>query len=73
MYLAALGADESFQCQYAGTRLLRPTLDEFDREGKTANLQSSNPRNVSFYERLGVQVVETDYSFEGFPKVSEGR
>ena len=73
MYLAVLGVDAAFQGHGAGTRLLRPTLEQFDREGKTAYLESSNPRNVPFYERLGFEVVEKEYPFEHFPEAGATR
>jgi ribosomal protein S18 acetylase RimI-like enzyme len=39
-----------------GSDLLRPVLDRCDADGLPAYLESSNSRNVGFYERHGFQV-----------------
>jgi ribosomal protein S18 acetylase RimI-like enzyme len=36
---------------------MKHALARVDREGATAYLESSNPRNVSFYERHGFEVL----------------
>ena len=36
-----------------GARLLAPVLARCDRDGLPAYLESSNPRNLPFYERHG--------------------
>ncbi len=41
----------------AGRRLLEPVLARCDADGVPAHLDSSSPRNVPFYERLGFRVV----------------
>jgi RimJ/RimL family protein N-acetyltransferase len=41
----------------AGARVLEPVLEICDRTGDPAYLESSNPRNIAFYERLGFTAV----------------
>jgi len=55
-YLFVLGTDAPFQGQGLGSRLIRDVLDRCDRQGLPAYLESSNPRNVPFYERHGFRV-----------------
>jgi GNAT superfamily N-acetyltransferase len=52
-YLAAVGTRPAFQGAGSAPRVLRPVLEACDAEGLPAYLESSNPRNVSFYERFG--------------------
>ena len=52
-YLAAIGTRPAFQGQGSGPRVLQPVLDRCDAEGIPAYLESSNERNVPFYERFG--------------------
>ncbi|HEV3227255.1 MAG TPA: GNAT family N-acetyltransferase, partial [Acidimicrobiales bacterium] len=40
-----------------GSSLMRETLDRCDRQGLGAYLESSNIRNVPFYERHGFRVL----------------
>ena len=56
-YLAALGVDVHRQGQGLGSILMKHALVRVDREGKAAYLESSNPRNIPFYERHGFEVV----------------
>ena len=58
LYLGVLGVDPAHQSSGLGTALLRPTLAECDRMGLLTHLESSNERNVPFYERHGFEVVE---------------
>ena len=55
-YLFVLGTDAAFQSQGLGGRLIREVLDRCDRQGLPAYLESSNIRNVPFYERHGFRV-----------------
>jgi ribosomal protein S18 acetylase RimI-like enzyme len=55
-YLALLGADAHFQGQGLGAALLKHTLQICDEAGDVAYLESSNPRNISIYERHGFEV-----------------
>jgi ribosomal protein S18 acetylase RimI-like enzyme len=52
-YLAAVGTRPSHQGQGSGARLLAPALERCDADGVPAYLESSNDRNIAFYERLG--------------------
>ena len=52
-HLAAVGVVPDRQGEGLGARLLAPMLARCDRLGLAAYLESSNPRNLDFYERLG--------------------
>jgi GNAT superfamily N-acetyltransferase len=52
-YLPLIGVDPVRQGRGLGALLMRAALERFDREGMPAYLESSNPRNVSLYRRLG--------------------
>ncbi len=55
-YLANIGVGPSSQGQGLGAVLLQRVLTTCDDEGLVAYLESSNPRNVSLYERAGFEV-----------------
>jgi len=55
-YLQAVGTLPSMQGKGKGAALLVPVLDICDATGLGAYLESSNPRNVSFYYRLGFEI-----------------
>jgi ribosomal protein S18 acetylase RimI-like enzyme len=55
-YLFAIGTDPPLQRHGAGSALMSPILERCDREGLPAFLESSNPRNLSFYRRFGFEV-----------------
>lgn len=57
-YLFILGAAE--QGRGHGAQLVAPVLDRCDEQGLPAYLESSNARNLSFYERHGFRVVWED-------------
>jgi len=57
-YLAVLGTEPAAQGQGIGGALLGPVLDECDREGIGAYLESSKERNIDFYARYGFRVLE---------------
>lgn len=59
-YLGILGVDPERQGEGLGEELIEPVLAMCDAGGFVAHLESSNPRNLGFYERLGF---ETDSSF----------
>lgn len=52
-YLGVLGVDPGHQGAGIGVRLVESVIAECDRGGFLAHLESSNPVNIPFYERLG--------------------
>lgn len=52
-YLPLIGVDPARQGTGLGSILLRHALARSDRDGLPAYLESSNPRNISLYERHG--------------------
>ena len=57
-YLAVIGAADQARGSGIGGALLRATLTECDATGVPAYLESSNPRNLSFYWRHGFRVLD---------------
>ena len=62
-YLPLIGVDPTSQGRGYGSALLRYALEQVDRTGAAAYLESSNPRNVPLYERHG---------FEGLGSIQAG-
>ena len=58
-YLPFIGVDPSRQGQGHGSALLRHALARCDRDHLPAYLESSNPRNISLYERHGFERLGT--------------
>jgi ribosomal protein S18 acetylase RimI-like enzyme len=58
-YLAAIGIDPSRQNQGQGAALIQHALRTCDRNHESAYLESSNPRNISFYRKHGFEVLAT--------------
>ena len=56
-YLPLIGVDPTSQGRGYGSALLRYALEEIDRTGAAAYLESSNPRNLPLYERHGFEVL----------------
>jgi ribosomal protein S18 acetylase RimI-like enzyme len=56
-YLPLIAADPNWMGQGLGTLLMRHALWRCDEEGIAAYLESSNPRNISFYERHGFRII----------------
>ena len=56
-YLFVLGAASSQQSKGLGSSMMREVLDRCDRQALGAYLESSNIRNVPFYERHGFRVL----------------
>jgi ribosomal protein S18 acetylase RimI-like enzyme len=52
-YLPLIGVDPARQGAGLGSLLMRHAVARSDREGVPAYLESSNPRNISLYERHG--------------------
>jgi GNAT superfamily N-acetyltransferase len=55
-YLAILGTDPSAQGHGLGSSMLAPLLEECDRDGVGAYLESSKEQNLDFYARHGFRV-----------------
>ena len=58
-YLPLIGADPSCQGRGYGSALLRYALEQCDRDGMPAYLESSNPRNIPLYQRHGFEIIGT--------------
>jgi len=58
-YLAAIGINPSRQNQGQGAVLIQHALRTCDRNHQSAYLESSNPRNISFYRKHGFEVLAT--------------
>ena len=56
-YLPLIGVDPTHQGRGHGDALMRYALEQVDREKGTAYLESSNPRNISFYRRHGFEEI----------------
>lgn len=52
-YLPLIGVEPAAQGRGVGSILMKHALDICDRDGVPAYLESSNPRNVPFYQRNG--------------------
>lgn len=55
-YLVVLSVRRGVQRAGIGTRVLLPVLDRADADGTAYYLETSDPANVAFYERLGFAV-----------------
>ena len=51
-----LGTDPAAQGRGLGSAVLRPVLEQCDRDGVGAFLESSKERNIDFYARHGFRV-----------------
>ena len=56
-YLPLVAADPNWIGQGLGTLLMKHALRRCDEEGIAAYLESSNPRNITLYERHGFQII----------------
>lgn len=65
-YLGILGVPPVAQGSGLGAELVAPVLAMCDRAEIPAHLESSNPRNIGFYERLGFEAVD-EYRCGGDP------
>ncbi len=65
-YLGILGVAPASQGAGIGGDLVTPMLANCDEAGIVAHLESSNPRNIGFYERLGFETVD-EYRCGGDP------
>jgi ribosomal protein S18 acetylase RimI-like enzyme len=57
-YLAVLGTDPEAQGRGIGSAVLRGVLDQCDRDGVAAFLESSKESNIAYYSRHGFRVTE---------------
>lgn len=55
-YLAVVGTDPAAQGQGLASAVLSPVLDQCDRDGVGAYLESSKEGNIDYYARLGFRV-----------------
>ncbi len=67
-YLMVVGVDPELQGQGVGSALVREVLAFADRESKPCYLETSEHRNLSFYERVGFAVLEEATLSKGGPK-----
>lgn len=56
-YLPMIGVEPHVQGTGLGGALMRHALDRCDEEGLLAYLESSNPRNITLYERHGFEAM----------------
>jgi len=56
-YLAIIGVEGAKQGRGLGAQLMAPALARCDEEGLIAYLESSNPANISLYQRHGFEVI----------------
>lgn len=56
-YLPMIGVDPLCQRAGIGSALMTEALKAVDRDGLIAYLESSNPNNVSLYQRYGFEVI----------------
>ena len=56
-YLPVIGVDPFHQGNGFGSQLMKHALAKVDEDGLPAYLESSNPRNISLYERHGFEVI----------------
>lgn len=56
-YLPLIGVDPSRQGHGIGSSLMKHALETVDRDHLPAYLESSNPKNISLYERHGFEVI----------------
>lgn len=56
-YLPMIGVDPVYQGAGVGSALMTEALKTVDRDGLIAYLESSNPRNITLYQRHGFEVI----------------
>jgi GNAT superfamily N-acetyltransferase len=67
-YLSLLGTDPDARGHGFGSAALQPVLDRCDSDGTGIYLESSKPRNIGFYERLGFRTTG-ELQLPGGPKM----
>jgi GNAT superfamily N-acetyltransferase len=58
-YLSVLGTDPAAQGRGLATAVLAPILEQCDRDGVDAYLESSKERNLDYYARFGFRTTAT--------------
>ena len=58
-YIGLLAVDPALQGRGVGSQLLKSALAQADRGGHPAFIETSNPRNVPLYERMGFTTIDT--------------
>ena len=58
-YLPLIGVDPAYQGKGYGGALMKHALEQCDRDHSAAYLESTNPRNVSLYQRHGFEALGT--------------
>jgi ribosomal protein S18 acetylase RimI-like enzyme len=58
-YLPLLGVDPLYHGKGLGSALMQYAIVVFDLDNKLAYLESSNPKNIPFYERHGFELLGT--------------
>jgi ribosomal protein S18 acetylase RimI-like enzyme len=66
-YLAVLGTDPDRQGEGLGSALIQPVLEQCDRDGVGAFLESSKESNINFYARHGFRVLQEVRLLSGPP------
>ena len=56
-YLNFIACDPAYLGHGLGSALMKHTLQKIDEDGATAYLESSNPRNMTLYERHGFEAI----------------
>jgi GNAT superfamily N-acetyltransferase len=56
-YLPLIGVDPLQYGKGFSSELMKYVLKQCDHDNRLAYLESSNPRNVSFYKRLGFEAI----------------
>lgn len=69
-YLEAIGTRQDQQRKGVGSRMINLVLDRCDEEGTPAYLESSNPQNIPFYARHGLELREEIECGKGAPVVT---
>lgn len=65
-YLAIIGVDAGHQGKGLGATLMKHVTRMLDERGALGYLESSNPKNISLYERHGFEIMG-EISFDGSP------
>ncbi|MEZ5375717.1 MAG: GNAT family N-acetyltransferase [Acidimicrobiales bacterium] len=68
-YLPFIGVAPEWQGRGYGKVVMQPVLDLCDHHRLPAYLESSNPRNIPFYERLGFRVT-AEFAADGGPPMA---